>query len=264
MTEAHAPIRKVFGAGEFRSALKSAAVSKSIVVQTWSSFEETERFLILAQETDFLIGVVGWVDLTSQKVGKCLDDLMSRPEGKWLVGVRHQVHDEPDSNWLMRHDVLSGLQQVEQRGLTYDLLVRPRELPASIKVAERFPTLRLVVDHIGKPEIGKDGFDTWFAALQPLAEHRSHVWIKLSGMVTEADWNSWKPDQIRPYIEAVIKIFGPDRCMLGSDWPVCLLATTYQQTINLVRDVISELSNEKQDAILWKSAASAYRLAARM
>lgn len=264
MTEAHAPIRQIFGAAKFRPALNSADVAKTIVVQTWSSEEETARFLALAEETDFVAGVVGWVDLTRADVADRLDSLLERPGGRWLVGIRHQVHDEPDEAWLLREDVQRGLCAVADRDLTYDLLIRPRELRASYETVVRFPDMRFVVDHIAKPDIKGGGTAGWRDGLARLAEHRDHVWIKLSGMVTEADWVAWRADQIKPYIDTVIDLFGADRCMLGSDWPVCLLAADYQSTIELVRDAIASLTIKEQTSVLSGSATSAYRLQARL
>lgn len=256
----HAPINRVFAPDDFRPSLAAAGIGKTILVQTWSSFEETERFLALADNTDFIVGVVGWVDLTAPDVAEKLDALLARPDGQWLVGIRHQVHDEDDANWLLRDDVKRGLHAVEERGLVYDLLIRPRELDAALQTVAAFPGLRFVVDHIAKPEIAANGFDVWAKNFNAFSAHRDHVWCKLSGMVTEADWAQWQPSDIAPYINEVIRVFGPDRCMFGSDWPVCLLAASYVQTVDLVRNALDTLSNEDRNAILSNSAIEAYRL----
>ena len=264
MTDAHASICKIFGPSDFRPALKAAGISKTILVQTWSSQEETERFLALADETEFIAGVVGWVDLTAIDLGMRLDALLGRPGGKWLVGIRHQVHDEADDRWLLRSDVGRGFEALAERDLAYDLLIRPRELKSSLETVARHRGLRFVIDHIAKPDIRAGGTDGWRDGLARLAEHREHVWVKLSGMVTEADWADWRPEQIRPYIETVVDLFGPDRCMLGSDWPVCTLAADYGTTVDLVRGAIAARSDADRQAILSGSAVSAYRLEGRL
>jgi L-fuconolactonase len=149
--------------------------------------------------------------------------------------------------------------QVARRGLVYDLLVRPRELPAALETVRALPDLRFVIDHIAKPEIAKAGFDRWSPLLQAFGAE-ANVWCKLSGMVTEADWANWTPADIAPYIAEVLRIFGPDRCLMGSDWPVSLLAADYQRTIGLVRDAIALMPEADQRAVLWDSAAHVYRL----
>jgi L-fuconolactonase len=259
MTGPVLPIRRVFTPDDMRPLLAPAGVQKTILVQTWSSLDESRAFLRLAEATDFIAGVVAWVDLTASDVAAQIDALLAGPGGKWLVGVRHQVHDEPDARWLWRADVRRGLAEVATRGLVYDLLVRPRELPAALETVRAFPTLRFVIDHIAKPEIAKAGFDLWSPLLQPFGDE-ANIWCKLSGMVTEADWANWRPADIAPYIAETLRIFGPKRCLMGSDWPVSLLAADYQRTISLVRDAIARLPEADQRAVLWDSAAHVYRL----
>ncbi len=253
------PIRRVFAPQDMRPSLEPAGVQKTVLVQTWSSLDESRAFLALADTTDFVSGVVAWVDLTAPDVGDVLDALLAGPGGKWLVGIRHQVHDEADPRWLCRSDVRRGLHAVAARGLVYDLLIRPREMEAALETVRALPGLRFVIDHIAKPEIAKNGFDRWAALMRPFGA-QPHVWCKLSGMVTEADWSSWTPDQIAPYIAEVLRIFGPQRCMMGTDWPVSLLASDYLRTVNLVRDAISTLPQADQGAVLWDAASDAYRL----
>lgn len=260
MTAAHAPINRVFTPDGLKPSLTAAGVAKTVLVQTWSNFEETEQFLAAAAANDFIAGVVGWVDLTATDVGNQLDVLLKRPDGKWLVGIRHQVHDEPNANWLLRADVKRGLAAVQERDLAYDLLIRPRELDAALETVAAFPELRFVIDHIAKPNIKSKGFEAWAAKLRAFRDHRSHVWCKLSGMVTEADWSGWRTEDITPYISEVIDIFGAQRCMFGSDWPVCLLATSYEETVELVRIAIVGLSETDRQAVLSGSAISAYKL----
>jgi L-fuconolactonase len=253
------PIRQVFAPDDMRPLLAPAGMQKTILVQTWSSYAESQEFLALAEATDFIAGVVAWVDLTAADVADRLDGLLAGPGGKWLVGIRHQVHDEADPRWLCQPDVRRGLMAVQAQGLVYDLLIRPREMEAALDTVRALPDLRFVIDHIAKPEIAKDGFVRWARLMKPFGAE-ANVWCKLSGMVTEADWATWAPDQITPYIEEVLNIFGPKRCMMGTDWPVSLLASDYQRTVDLVRDAIAGLDEESQRAVLWTSAAEAYRL----
>ena len=259
MTGPVLPIRRLFTPDDLRPLLAPAGVSKTILVQTWSSLAESREFLALAEATDFIAGVVAWVDLTAADAGAALDDLIAGPGGRWLVGIRHQVHDEADPRWLCRPDVRRGLSAVQARGLVYDLLIRPREMAAALETVRAVPDLRFVIDHIAKPQIAGNGFAPWAALMQPFGAE-PHVWCKLSGMVTEADWADWTPAGIAPYIAEVLRIFGPRRCMMGTDWPVSLLASDYQRTVALVRDAISGLDDADQRAVLWGAASAAYRL----
>ena len=260
MSKLHDSIRRIFRAEDHRSGLAAAGMIKTVLVQTWSSFEETQTVLRLAADTNFVAGVVGWVYLTALDAAAKLDVLLSMPQGKWLVGVRHQVHDEPDPDWILRNDVRRALTTVSNRSLTYELLVRPRELSASLEIVKEFPNMHFVNDHLAKPDIRADEFDLWAEKLRPFDENRSHVWCKLSGMITEANWSNWKPEKIKSYLQTAIQIFGPDRCMLGSDWPACLLAATYEDTIALVRVGVNYLWAAAQKMILFDSAVEAYRL----
>jgi len=259
MTKAHDPINREFTRDDLSVLLAEAKVDRTILVQTWSSIEETERFLTLAGETDFIAAVVGWVDLTGD-VPAQLDRLLAHPHAAYLKGLRHQVHDEPDVNWLLRPDVQRGLKELEAFGLVYDLLIRPREIPTAISCIEMLPNLKFVVDHSAKPRIC-DGWDAeWDTQMERLAKHRQNVWVKLSGLVTEADWEAWKPEDIAPYVHRVIELFGTDRVMMGSDWPVCTLATDYANSMNLVRECLPTYSADAQSDVLRNNAIRAYGL----
>jgi L-fuconolactonase len=259
MTGPVAPIARIFAPGDLHPLLAPAGVEKTILVQTWSSLAESRAFLALAEATDFVAGVVAWVDLTDPDVGAALDSLHAGPGGRWLVGIRHQVHDEAEADWLGRSDVRRGLAAVAARGLVYDLLVRPRELPAALDCVRALPELRFVIDHIAKPAIAAGGFDQWAPLLRPFGAER-HVWCKLSGLVTEADWGTWTEADLAPYLAEVLAIFGPDRCMMGSDWPVCLLAAEYARTVDVVRQAVAGLPERDQRAVLRQTAITAYHL----
>jgi L-fuconolactonase len=256
----YAPIRRVFGPDDLRPELQAAGVTATVLVQTWSSIEETRRFLTLAEEVDFVAGVVGWVDLTAPDVEAVLAGLQAGPGGRYLVGIRHQVHDEEDAGWLMRGPVRRGLAQLARRGLAYDLLVRPRELPAALACVAELPELRFVIDHIAKPDIRGGGFAAWADLMRPFARHRDHVWCKLSGMVTEADWERWSPADLAPYVGEVLRIFGPDRCLFGSDWPVCRVAGGYGRVLAALQQCLSGLAPSDRDRVLAGSANALYHL----
>ena len=228
-----AAIRRPFGPGDLRPLLEDNGVDRTIVVQTISSLDETREFLHTAAANDFVAGVVGWVDLTSPSVAETLASVA----GNLLVGIRHQVHDEPDARWLLRDDVQRGIRAVGEAGLVYDLLVRTRELPAALETVRRNPGVSFVIDHAAKPHIARGSWDgEWEERLAPFSDE-PNVACKLSGLVTEADWRSWIPEQIEPYVRRVVGWFGPERCMFGSDWPVCLLAASYAQVIDAMRQV---------------------------
>lgn len=254
-----APIRRVFSPDDLRPILKENGVDYTVLVQTRSSLEETREFLNIAETTDFVAGVVGWVDLTSPSVADDLAALKSSPSGRYLVGIRHQVHDEPDPEWLLRDDVQRGLKAVQDAGLVYDLLLRPREMPAALTVVRKFPDLRFVVDHIAKPPIARGEIDDWATKMEPLAAS-PNVWCKLSGMVTEADWKNWKPADLKPYVDRVVQWFGESRLLFGSDWPVCLLAATYQQVKAALEEILGPMSATAREAIFGGNARAVYRL----
>jgi len=234
-------------------------IDKSILVQTISSLEETKWFLELAEENLFIAGVVGWVDLKNPAVGETLEEIRQDPK---LVGIRHQVHDEPDVNWLLREDVKNGLRELGKRSVPYDLLIRPQHLQTSIDIAKAFPELPLVVDHIAKPTIAKQQWDDWAKGMKLLAECEN-VFCKLSGMITEADWNNWKPEDIKPYVEYLIEIFGTQRCMFGSDWPICLLAGTYSNVVEALEESTQNLSSSEHSDIWGSTVTRFYKLEIR-
>jgi L-fuconolactonase len=249
------PLRRDFTPEDLRPLLKQCGVDRTIVVQAKSSLEETRELLQIAASTDYVAGVVGWVDLRGPEVGRVLDELKALPEGSYLVGIRHQVHDEPDPNWLLRPEVERGLAALEQRGLAYDLLVRTRELPAALASVQNFPRLRFVLDHLAKPNIAQGQWDDWLRALKPLAA-QPNVWAKLSGLVTEAHWKRWKPEELAPYIHEALELFGPSRCMFGSDWPVCTLAASYAQ----VKEALERALGQPDSAVLGKNAMQVYQI----
>jgi L-fuconolactonase len=256
-------IRRAFGPADLEGELEKAGIDGSVLVQTVSDESETREFLRIAQATDFVLGVVGWTDLTSPDVGERLDALKGSTGGRWLVGIRHQVHDEVDAEWLCREDVRRGLRAVQTRGLTYDLLVRARELPAAIETVSAMPDLRFVVDHIAKPTISAGSDPLWDIGMVRLSA-LPHVSLKLSGMVTEADWAHWAVADLRPFAEKVREWFGIERLMFGSDWPVCLLAVDeYSEVLDAAQEALGELSFDEDQAVFGANAQAFYGLSER-
>lgn len=230
-----------------------SGIDQIVVVQASNSVAESRWLLSLADEYDFISGVVGWVDLTSDDVDAQLEQLTPHPKFK---GVRHLVESEPADNWLVQPAVLAGLQRLARQGLSYDLLVHTRHLRHARTVAERCPQLSLVIDHLAKPPIAKHGFDEWAREFTPLAEY-PNVCCKLSGLVTEANWSSWTTDDLRPYVEYAMELFGPQRLIFGSDHPVCLLAASYERVLESFQQIIGD---EHSKLIFAENARKFYRL----
>jgi L-fuconolactonase len=259
LTDGLQAIRRNFGPRDLEPLLVERGVDRTVVVQAISSVDETRYLLEIAAENEFVAGVVGWVDLGDADVGAVLAELRSGEGGDYLVGVRHQVHDEADPDWLLRDEVQRGLREVGRAGLSYDLLVRPRELPAALRTACAQADLRLVVDHISKPPIRESAIDDWARAMAPLAR-LENVYCKLSGMVTEADWNAWKPADLAPYVERIVGWFGEDRLMFGSDWPVCLPAASYGEVMDSLDEALGSVGDRARVKIFGGNAAAFYRL----
>jgi L-fuconolactonase len=236
--------------------LQDAGVAQTVLVQAQSSLDETYWFLDLAKANAFIGGVVGWVDLTASDLPEVLDQLSQHSAFK---GVRHQAEEESDDAWLNRPDVLHGLKEIARRGLSYDLLVKPRHLRSVPAIARHVPDLRMVVDHIAKPSIVSGQWETWAEDLAAVAR-LPNVWCKLSGMMTEADWKHWRLTDFRPYVDHVVRQFGFDRVMFGSDWPVCLLAGTYPQAVEAVIKNLGGISESQRDRIFGENARVFYRL----
>jgi L-fuconolactonase len=259
--DAMAPIRKVFGPDELRPLAQAKGINRTIAVQCRHDLEETRDMLRIAAEDSLVVGVVGWVDLTGATVARDIADLRAAPGGGHLVGIRHIVHDEADPKWLDRADVNAGLAEVFSAGLSYDLLLKPPNIASAIRCVAAHPGGRFIVDHGAKPRIG-DGvaFDAeWSDAMAPLAA-LPNTWCKLSGLVTEADWHGWQEDDIAPYIARLVALFGKDRLMFGSDWPVCTLAAPYGAVADLAATALPDMN---ADAFYHHAARAAYALTER-
>ena len=252
------PIRRNYSLDDLTPAAAAAGVTSTVLVQTVGLVEETVEFLEVAASNDLVAGVVGWLDLTADDVATALDGLRSRPDGAYLKAIRHQVHDEPDVDWLLRPDVQRGLSAVADAGLAYDLLTKTPHLPAAIQTARNLPQLNFVVDHISKPVIGEP-LEPWATRLRELAA-LPNVTCKLSGMVTEASWTDWKPADLQPYADVVLDTFGPDRVMFGSDWPVCLLAASYAEVVETAETLTASLTPTEREAVFTTTATNIYKL----
>ncbi len=239
--------------------LAAANLVGSVAVQARQSLEETRWLLELAEKSELVKGVVGWIDLRSDRVTEELMEFAGRPT---LVGVRHVVQDEPDPRFLLGEVFMRGLRQLAPAGLTYDLLLYPHQLPAAVELAGLMPEQPFVLDHLAKPRI-KDGLanaiEPWRADIKELARH-PNVTCKLSGLVTEAAWSGWQRNNFTPYLEVALDAFGPERLMFGSDWPVCLLAAEYADVAGVVTDFLGNLSATEQQEIFGGAATRFYGL----
>ncbi len=236
--------------------LKQTGFDGTIAVQAQQNTDETAWLLEQARHYPFIRGVVGWVDLQSPTVA---DDLVRFTSHSRLVGIRHIVHDEPDDEFLLREAFMRGVSRLSEHGLTYDLLLFPKHLPPATRFVDRFPHQPFVLDHIAKPRIRDGVFAPWEDDLRRLAD-RKNVSCKLSGMVTEARWGAWRPEDFHRYLDIVFEAFGPERLMIGSDWPVCTLSSDYASTMKIVTDYVERFPPAVRDAILGGNGGRIYSL----
>ena len=249
-------IRRDFAPGDLEPILRRNGFEGSVAVQVRQSLEETEYLLGLADEHEFIRGVVGWVDLRSPGARRDLDRFSEHPRFR---GVRHVVQAEPDVRFLLRDDFLRGVALLRDLDLTYDILVYHRHLPVVVDFVARFPEHRLVLDHIGKPAIAKAELEPWASSIRKLGKNEN-LYCKVSGLVTEADWSGWKKADFALYLEIVLESFGPRRLLFGSDWPVATLAASYEQVVEIVDDFLDPLSSAEKDAVFGGNAADFYGL----
>jgi L-fuconolactonase len=231
MSDQHAIIKKDFLPEHLQTLLATTKLDGCIAVQARQILAETDFLLQLAKDNSFIKGVVGWIPFCDAQVEGYLEQYVGREK---LVGFRHVIHDEPDEQFILRADFNKGIQAFSKYSLCYDLLIFERHLPQTIQFVDQHPGLSMVIDHIAKPRITQDEFDhTWAVNIKRLAE-REQVTCKLSGMVTEVQCGTWNEAMLKPYFDVVLEAFGPERIMFGSDWPVCLLQSTYTKWIETV------------------------------
>ncbi|MFJ6771438.1 amidohydrolase family protein [Kitasatospora sp. NPDC091257] len=259
--EALAPLARSFTAADLAPEATEAGAVATVVVQTVCVPEETPELLALADGSDLIAGVVGWTDLTAPDVAEAIAALRELPGGERLVGIRHQVQEEPDPAWLLRPDVQRGLIAVAGSGLAYDLVVKPHQLPAAALAAARLTDLTFVLDHLGKPPISEGTLDPWAADLRRLAALPNTV-CKLSGLVTEAAPGRWRTEDLAPYADTALDAFGPQRLLFGSDWPVCTLRADYAEVVRITRRLTDRLGAGERDAVFRHNAIRVYGLGA--
>lgn len=249
-------LKRDFLPPDLKPELDRSGFDASIAVQARQSLEETRWLLDLAQASPFIAGVVGWVDLRSPELHSQLTGFRQNAK---LLGVRHIVQSEPDDRFLLQPEFLRGIGALEEFDLTYDILIYPRHLSVAAEFVRRFPRQRFVLDHLAKPLIKSGRLNPWKADLCELAKF-ANVFCKLSGLVTEADWKSWKPEHIEPYLETALECFGPERLMIGSDWPVCTVAGSYSRVMNIVIDYLARYPEKVCGAIVGGTAETLWNL----
>lgn len=252
------PLHRDWLPSDLAPLLAAAGIDGCIAVQARQTLEESRWLLTLADHSPTIKGVVGWVDLRSDRVEEELAELSANPRFR---GVRHVVQDEPDDQFMLRPEFVRGISKLAQFGMSYDLLVFPRQLPAAIELVRKFPGQPFVLDHIAKPPIKDGTLEPWRTQIRELAEF-PHVMCKASGMVTEAKHASWRAEDFRPYLDVVFEAFGSDRMMYGSDWPVCLLAGSYERVVRIVDDYTRRLPADERAAFFGGNAARFYAIPA--
>jgi L-fuconolactonase len=250
------PINRDFLPGDLLPHLRNTGVNKTIFVQTQHDLDETRWALGLADQFDFIAGVVGWVNLASPR---CEDQMLEFRAHPKFVGVRHITQVEPDDDFIVRPDILRGLKVLEKHRVPFDLLFYVKHLKHAVTVARTVPALPLVIDHLAKPRIKDGSMDDWLPHLRAAAAC-PNVYCKLSGLVTEADWTNWKPSDLTPYVRAALDCFGAQRCMFGSDWPVCKLAASYAQVYQALNEALGPISADERAAIFGGTAIEFYGL----
>ena len=250
------PLRRDFLPVDLAPLLQASGLDGSVAVQARQSLEESRWLLELADASPFIKGVVGWVDLRAPAVEEQLGRLAAHPK---FVGVRHVVQDEPDDRFMLGADFLRGIGKLKEFGLTYDLLVYPRQLPAAIELARAFPEQAFVLDHLAKPLIREGRLSPWREQIRELAA-LPNVMCKVSGLVTEARWKAWDAGDFLPFLDVAFQAFGPDRLMYGSDWPVALLSANYHQVLTLVREHVALHDKNLETKMFGLNAARFYRL----
>ena len=258
MTDELSALRSDHLPGDLQAELDQVGLDGSVAVQARQSLEESRWLLELADQHGSIRGVVGWVDLQSDAVDEQLAEFASHPK---FVGVRHVVQDEPDDQFMLRPEFIRGISKLQAHGLRYDILIFPRQLPAAIELVKQFPDQPFVLDHIAKPLIKAGTVMPWGEQIRELARFEN-VTCKVSGMITEADWEGWAPGDFRPYLDIVFEAFGEDRLMYGSDWPVCRLAGEYGRVYQLAEEYVSQFSSEAAAKFFGGVAAAFYGLKA--
>ena len=256
ITEDLTVLRKDYSPKDLQPILEAAGIQGTVLVEARGHIDETSRLLAYAEEADFVHGIVGWFPLIDPALDETLAAYVTSPK---LKGARHAVSAEPDPEYMNREDFNRGVKALAERNLTFDLSFYPPQLESCLDFIDRHPNQIFILDHLAKPYIKAGEIEQWSRSLKALSK-RPNAYSKLSGLATEADTDNWTLEDLRPYLETALECFGTERLMYGSDWPVCLLATSYERWIETFDDWISELSDSEQSLIMGETAAKAYRL----
>jgi len=258
--DAMQPIHRNFVISDLKDVIASSHIDRTVLVQTVTDYAETPELLAIAQSEQLVGAVVGWLQIDAPDAIEHLHKYLDLPGGEYLKGIRDIAQDHPDSNYLAKPETISNVRKLGELGITYDLLTKIPELPAAIKLVRACPDVQFIMDHISKPRIAKQEVEPWKTLMSELATF-PNVLCKVSGLVTEANWNEWQVKDFKPYVDHVIEIFTPQRLMFGSDWPVANLGGTYAEIVELAEALTSGFSRSEGDYFWHKTAASAYGIA---
>ncbi len=253
------PISRTILMNEFEPELEKSKIDYTVIVQTVPTIDETPEFLDLSLSHSKVCAVVGWLDLESDDIRPVLEKYLAHAGGKNLVSIRDMAQDKDDPNWLIRDDVVKNVHRIAEAGLTFDILTKPPQLAAAVKLVKQSPNNVFVLDHISKPYIAKGELQPWADQISEIASYEN-VSVKVSGLFTEANWSNWNNESFKPYLDHILQSFTPDRMMFGSDWPVCLLAASYSQTIDLMEEFAKDFSKSEQESFWAGTAKRFYRL----
>ncbi|MDP4212015.1 MAG: amidohydrolase family protein [Bacteroidota bacterium] len=255
ITEDMSVLRRNFLPEDIQPLLKSHDIAGCMLVQVNQTEGENDYFLKLASGYTFVKGIVGWVDLCAENIVERL----GRYQQSKIKGFRHILQGDPDRSSMLRPDFKRGIAALRDFGFTYDLLIYPDQLPFASALVKSFPRQPFIIDHLAKPEIRKSEVKNWKKEIFNISR-MDNVYCKLSGMITEAHWNSWTKEMFVPYIDAVVESFGMNRIVFGSDWPVCLLAGSYGEVVSVVEDYFSVFSKPEQENLFGGNATTFYGL----
>jgi len=256
ITDEMSAIRKDFLPKDFEPILKQNGISGSVLVQVDQTETENDFQLKNAEENDFIKGVVGWVDLQADNIEERLEFYK---QYKKMKGFRHILQGEADRALMLKPAFMNGIRKLKKFGYTYDILIYTDQLKYTKEFVAAFPDQLFVIDHLAKPNIKEQKIDEWKKDIEAVAQHEN-VYCKISGMVTEADWHNWKKEDFKPYLDVVMEAFGIDRIMYGSDYPVCLVAATYEQMKSIVDGYFSSFSKDEQEKFFGKNVINFYKL----
>jgi L-fuconolactonase len=254
--EEMATLRRDFLPKDLIEAMVTADIDGTIAVQARQTLEETRWLLDLADDCDSIRGVVGWAPIAGEDFPACMEEFDGRDK---LKGLRHVIQGEKDEHYILREDFNSGIRTMAGSGLVYEILIYERHLADTLYFVDEHPDQVFVLDHIAKPLIAGGVLQPWALRMMELGQ-RDNVWCKVSGMVTEADWKTWTPETLKPYLDVVVDAFGPTRLMAGSDWPVCLVASGYAQWWSVLRDYFARFSEAERAAVFGGTAIGVYGL----